>query len=162
MKRKAYTIIFLVLVVIFSIYFYSHDSKSNHSSHSANEASSSMQTDANKHKSVNADLKKNLKQDQSYADQNPNNYGYAKQIESVQYTGKTDILVNVNPSFKELTPDQKTNVMNQTQDLAKMVLYHDGNIDNHDIAEGLIVTINCGDKPVGESKVSDHKNYSWY
>ena len=162
MKRKVYTIIFLVLVIVFSIYFYSHNDKSSKTSNSANQTSSSMQSEANKHKSINTELKKNLQQDQSFADSDSHDYGYAKQIESVQYTGKNNILVNVKASFKELQPQQKTDVMNQTQNLARMVLLNDGKINDDQAKEGLIVTINCGDKPVGESKVSDHRNYSWY
>ncbi|KRN59222.1 hypothetical protein [Limosilactobacillus secaliphilus] len=162
MKRKAYTIIFLILVIVFSIYFYGHNNKNSKTSNSANQTSSSMQSEANKHKDINAELKKNLQQDQSYADSNPNNYGYAKQIDRIQYTGNSDILVNVKASFKDLQPQQKTDVMNQTQNLARMVLLHEGKIDDQQSKEGLIVTVNCGDKPVGESKISNHRKYSWY
>lgn len=106
-------------------------------------------------------MKKELKQDRSYANDDPTNYGYAKYIESIKYTGGTNITVQVNGAFKEVDDDIKTDVMNQVQDLAKMVLLNDGRISNDDAKDGLIVKVNNGKDSIGTSQTLNHKKYSW-
>lgn len=120
-----------------------------------------VQASSKKYKAVNKDLKKQLKQDKSYAKSDPTNYGYAKYIESIKYTGNSDITVQVNGAFKDIDDDIKTNVMNQAQGLAKMVLLNDGKISGDDASEGLVVLINNGKNSIGTSKALNHKEYSW-
>lgn len=120
-----------------------------------------VQASSKKYKAVNKDLKKELKQDRSYANDDPTNYGYAKYIESIKYTGGTNITVQVNGAFKEVDDDIKTDVMNQAQDLAKMVLLNDGKISSEDAKDGLIVMVKNGKNSIGTSKALNHKKYSW-
>ena len=120
-----------------------------------------VQAKSNKHKSINQDLKKNLKKDKSNADNDPTNFGYTKYIESIKYTGNTSITVNVNGAFKDLDDDVKTEVMNQAQDLAKMVLYQDNKISKSDVSDGLVIMINNGGNSIGTTKMLNHKDYSW-
>lgn len=120
-----------------------------------------VQASSKKYKAVNKDLKKQLKQDKSYAKSDPTNYGYAKYIESIRYTGNSDITVQVNGAFKDIDDDIKTDVMNQVQGLAKMVLLNDGKISGDDASEGLVVLINNRKNSIGTSKALNHKEYSW-
>ncbi|MCZ3746525.1 hypothetical protein L2520_03690 [Limosilactobacillus vaginalis] len=119
------------------------------------------QASSKKYKAVNKDLKKELKKDRSYADDDPTNYGYAKYIESIKYTGGTNITVQVNGAFKDVDDDIKDDVMDHVQGLAKMVLLNDGKISGDDAREGLIILINNGKNSIGTSKALNHKKYSW-
>lgn len=112
-----------------------------------------------KYKSINKDLAKNLKEDKSYADQDPDNYGYSKYIEKVKYTGNSDINVYVNGGFKELSESEKTEVLNQVQSLAKMVLVQNSKISSSEAGEGLILEAFNDKNSVAVSKISNHKAY---
>ena len=112
-----------------------------------------------KYKSINKDLAKNLKEDQSYADQDPDNYVYSKYIEKVKYTGNSDINVYVNGGFKELSDSEKTEVLNQVQSLAKMVLVQNSKISSSEAGKGLILEAFNGKNSVAVSKISNHKSY---
>ena len=112
-----------------------------------------------KYKSINKDLAKNLKEDQSYADQDPDNYGYSKYIEKVKYKGNSDINVYVNGGFKELSESEKTEVLNQVQSLAKMVLVQNSKISSSEAGKGLILEAFNGKNSVAVSKISNHKSY---
>ena len=112
-----------------------------------------------KYKSINKDLAKNLKEDQSYADQDPDNYCYSKYIEKVKYTGNSDINVYVNGGFKELSDSEKTEVLNQVQSLAKMVLVQNSKISSSEAGEGLILEAFNDKNSVAVSKISNHKAY---
>lgn len=120
-----------------------------------------VQASLKKYKSINKDLKKNLKQDRSYADDDPTNYGYTKYIESIKYTGGTSITVQVNGAFKDVDDDVKDDVMDHVQGLAKMVLLQDKKISKSDASDGLIILINNGKNSIGTSKALNHKAYSW-
>lgn len=121
----------------------------------------SVQASSKKYKTVNKDLKKELKQDRSYADDDPTNYGYSKYIESIKYTGDTNITVHVNGAFKDVDDDVKDDVMDHVQGLAQMVLLNDGKISDDDAREGLIILVNNGKNSIGTSKALNHKKYSW-
>lgn len=165
MKKPFYKRVWFWLLVLVVI-FLAIGANGNKLSKPANNKAQSTQTHhvhrTSKYAAVNKDLKKNLKQDQSYADQNPDSYGYAKYIESIKYNGNTDITVQVNGAFKELSDTDKTTVMNQTQDLARMVLLQDSKISQDDASDGLIVLIKDGGNSIGTSKAFNHKDYSWH
>lgn len=112
-----------------------------------------------KYKSVNKDLATQLKQDQSYAENNPDNFGYSQYIEKIKYEGNTDINVYVNGGFKDLNDDEKTDVLNQVQGIAKMVLLNDNKISDSDAADGLVVEAFNGKNSVAVSAVFNHKAY---
>lgn len=112
-----------------------------------------------KYKSVNKDLAKNLKQDQSYADDDSDNYGYSKYIEKIKYTGGSDINVYVNGAFKDLSSSEKTDVLNKVQNLAKMVLIQNDKISTSNAKEGLIIEAFNGKNSIAVSKISNHKEY---
>lgn len=112
-----------------------------------------------KYKGINKDLSKNLREDQSYADQDTDNYGYSKYIEKVKYTGNSDVDVYVNGAFKDLSNAQKTNVLNKVQNLAKMVLVQNDKISSSDIKEGLVLEAFNGKNSIAVSKVTNHKAY---
>lgn len=112
-----------------------------------------------KYKGVNKDLAKNLKEDQSFADEDSDNFGYSKYVEKVKYTGNSSINVYVNGGFKELSNSQKTDILNKVQGLAKMVLVQDNKISNSEAGEGLVLEAFNGKNSVAVSKISNHKSY---
>lgn len=148
----------LVVIVIF-LAIGANGSKTNNSTSSKDQTSKTKSKP--KYAEVNKDLAKALKKDQSYANDDPTNFGYAKYIESIKYTGGSDITVNVNGAFKDVDNDVKTDVMNQTQNLVKMVLLNDKKISDDNAGEGLVVLVNNGGNSIGTSKALNHKEYSW-
>lgn len=111
-----------------------------------------------KNKEINKDLAKNLKQDQSYADEDEDNFGYAKYIEKMEYSDPADLNIHVNGAFKSLSNDEKTDVLNKAQGLAKMVLTQDDE-SNSDITKGFITEVFNGKNSIAVSKVSNRKAY---
>lgn len=109
------------------------------------------------YKSINKDLAKNLKQDQSYADDDSDNFGYSKYISKIKYTGNGDLDIYVNGGFKDLSNDEKTDVLNKTQSLAKMVLTQDN--EDSDISKGFVVEAFDGKNSIAVSKISNRKAY---
>lgn len=109
------------------------------------------------YKSINKDLAKNLKQDQSYADSDSDNFGYSKYISKIKYTGNGDLDIYVSGGFKDLSNAEKTDVLNKTQSLAKMVLTQDD--EDSDISKGFVVEAFDGKNSVAVSKISNRKAY---
>lgn len=109
------------------------------------------------YKSINKDLAKNLKQDQSYVNDDSDNFGYSKYINKMKYTGNGNLNIYVNGGFKNLSYTEKTDVLNKAQGLAKMVLTQ--NDEDSDISKGFIVEAFDGKNSIAVSKISNRKAY---
>lgn len=65
----------------------------------------------------------------------------------------------MNGGFKELSESEKTEVLNQVQSLAKMVLVQNSKISSSEAGKGLILEAFNGKNSVAVSKISNHKSY---
>ena len=114
---------------------------------------------ANQHKISISELERKLNLSNGsiskWAKSKPN----SKYIEKVKYTGNSDINVYVNGGFKELSESEKTEVLNQVQSLAKMVLVQNSKISSSEAGKGLILEAFNGKNSVAVSKISNHKSY---
>ncbi len=110
---------------------------------------------------VNQALQQNLTQVRTYANSDPGNYGYAKFIQHLYYCGGNRCLVQASPELRRLHPADRTNVVNQTQALAKMVLVDQGACTSKQVRAGLQLTIKIGRQTVGYSQVNHHYRYHW-
>ncbi|MDD6432212.1 MAG: hypothetical protein PUF79_03705 [Lactobacillaceae bacterium] len=116
---------------------------------------------ASSQKTVNTQLSQELVDHQAYADNDPANYGYAKYIRRISDKGNGRIAVQVTRNFCRLSDNDKTNVMNQVQVLARMVLVENHRINKHQAARGLDATIRYQKQVVGQSRPDDHYHYRW-
>lgn len=112
-------------------------------------------------RTANQQLAQELVEHQSYADTDPANYGYAKYIRQIIDRGHGKITVQVTRNFCRLSDNDKTNVMNQVQALARMVLTENRRISKQQAARGLEATICCQKKVIGHSRGDDHYRYRW-
>ena len=112
-------------------------------------------------KTVNTQLAQELVDHQAYADNDPANYGYAKYIRRISDKGNGRITVQVTRNFCRLSSNDKTNVMNQGQVLARMVLIENHRISKRQAARGLDATIRYQKQVVGQSRPDDHYHYRW-
>lgn len=112
-------------------------------------------------KTVNTQLAQELVDHQAYADNDPANYGYAKYVRKISDKGNGRIAVQVTRNFCRLSSNDKTNVMNQVQVLARMVLVENHRIGKRQATRGLEATICYQKQVVGRSRPGDHYHYRW-
>ena len=112
-------------------------------------------------KTANTQLARELVDHQAYADNDPANYGYAKYIRRISDKGSGRITVQVTHNFCRLSSSDKTNVMNQVQVLARMVLVENYRVSRHQADQGLVATIRDQKQVVGRSRPNDRYHYRW-
>lgn len=120
------------------------------------------QSSTDKNSNVNADISSTLAENKSYAQNGNHDFQFTNYINSIKYTSGTDVTVNVNNNFMNLSDDQKKQVLDKVQSSVGSTLLMDNKINNDDYKQGLFLTINLGGNSVGHSKISDYHEYKFY
>lgn len=182
-KRVWFWIVaFFVLVVIAGAF--GDDSNSNGSSSSSSSSQVSKKSSSKKEikkkstnsdSKVNKDLAKGLSQAQGWAngtlDENGSStdngssndeYAWANYIDKITYDRSSNIKIYVNSLFQVIDDSEKTDIISNASNDARISLYQDGKISEDELSDPLYVSIYYGNRGIGHSKLSDHSEYKFY
>ncbi|WP_288638880.1 hypothetical protein [uncultured Lentilactobacillus sp.] len=113
-------------------------------------------------KTVNKDLKKNLKEDQQNGKQGNSDYQYTTYIQRLKADKSGNVSVYVTGDVADMSTADKNDFAEKTQDLVSMVLYNNNWLTDKTMKEGTYLTFYVGDNPIGHSRVTGYKSYKWY
>lgn len=107
--------------------------------------------------SFNKQLAKGLAEDQQYADQGSDSYGWASSIDSVRYDKNRGLLVQASPIFSEANKRVKTVVAHNIQGDASIALAE----INIDYTDPITVSFYDGNTKIGGSSMFNPATMKW-
>ena len=126
-------------------------------------------------KKVNKALKKALKEDQGFAngtlDENgkptengtPNpKFDYATYVDGLKYQSSGAVKVQMNDKLTSLDTAQMDEIAHNIQGLVDSTLMIEEVILPEDTTKGVSLNFYYGQRAIGHSKLSDHKEFKWY
>lgn len=154
MKRMILSCIIILLGLI--LVGYGKDDYKHNSKHEI-----SLKRNSKQKTSVNKEIANTLSKEKKEAQQGRHDSEFAKYINSITYTGHTNITVYVNKDFINLPEHTKTNYLNKVQLMVQLPLLNHSKITNDDCSQGLFIKVKFGSDSIGHSKTKSHKEYKF-